>query len=130
MKETKPQHRAMSILCSSFPRENSQLKKSDTNITMLTEEQIQRLAKKLSEEHGDDEEQCVKHVRFIDTVSEIFHVLLPEEQQEVFRKTLEGEFFESIIQRSFRLGKKFHEIYWMCRLKVDLTQMRLLAGKL
>ena len=130
MKETKPQPRAMSILCLSFPRENSQLKKSDTNITMLTEEQIQRLAKKLSEEHELDEEKCEKHVRFIDTVSEVFHVLLPEEQQEVFRKTFEGEFFEGLIQRSFSIGEQIRKIYWMCRLRGDLTQMSLLAEKL
>ena len=130
MKGTKPLHRAMSILCLSFPRENSQLKKSETNITMLTEEQIQRLVKKLSEEHGYDEEQCEKHVRFIDTVSEIFHVLLPEDCKELYKKILEGEFFEGIIQRSFSLGKQLREIYWICRLKVDLTQMRLLTDKL
>ena len=53
---------------------------------MLTEEQIQRLAKKISEEHGDDEEQCEKHVRFIDTVSEMFHVLLPEDKKELYKK--------------------------------------------
>ena len=125
MKETKPQHRDMSIQFLSFPRENSQLKKSDTNITMLTEEQIQRLAKKLSEEHDDDEEECEKHVRFIDTVSEIFHVLLPEDCKELYKETLEGEFFEDIIQRSFSIGKQLREIYWICCLRVDLTKMRL-----
>ena len=97
---------------------------------MLTEEQIQRLAKKLSEEHELDEEKCEKHVRFIDTVSEVFHVLLPEECKELYKKVLEGEFFEGLIQRSFSLEKQIREIYWICRLKVDLTQMSLLAEKL
>ena len=129
MKGTKPQQRAMSILCLSFPRENSQLKKSDTNVTMLTEEQIQILAKKLSKEHEVDEEQCEKHVRFIDTVSEVFHALLPEEQQEVLKKTLEGEFFERLLQKSFSLGKQIINLYRMCQIRVSSTQLRLSLKK-
>ena len=86
---------------------------------MLTEEQIQRLAKKLSEEHDVDEEECKEHVRFIDNFSEAYHALLPEERKEDFKKALEGEFFEGLIQRSFSLGKQVREIYWMFRLSVD-----------
>ena len=89
---------------------------------MLTEEQIQRLAKKLADKHGDDEKECEKHVRFIDNFSEVYHALLPEERKEHFKKALEGEFFEVIIQRSFSLGKQIREIYCMCRDRVDLTQ--------
>ena len=89
---------------------------------MLTEEQIQRLAKKLSEEHGVDEEECKEHVRFIDNFSEAYHAFLPEERKEPFKKALEGGFFESLIQRSFSLGKQIREIYWMCRLRADLNQ--------
>ena len=92
---------------------------------MLTEEQIQRLAKKLSEEHGDDEEECEKHVRFIDNFSEVYHALLPEEYKEHYKKVLEGEFFEDIIQRSFSLGKQIREIYLMCRGRVDLVTNKL-----
>ena len=97
---------------------------------MLTEEQIQKLAKKLADEHGDDEEECKKYVRFMANSSEKLHAFLPEGKKKLFKKTLEGEFFEGIIQRSFSLGKQLREIYWICRLRVDLTQMRLLADKL
>ena len=96
---------------------------------MLTEEQIQRLTKKLSEEYELDEEECEKNVRLIDTVSEFFHVLLPEECRELYKKTLEGEFFEGLIQRSFSLEKQIREIYWICRLKVILTKTSLLMDK-
>ena len=97
---------------------------------MLTEEQIQRLAKKLSEEHTVDEEKCKEHVRFLANFSEVVHALLPEDSKELFKKSLEGEFFEGLIQRSFSIGEQIRKIYWMCRLKVNLTQMRLLADKL
>ena len=80
---------------------------------MLTEEQIQRLAKKLADEHSDDEEECKGHVRFIDNLPEVVHVFLPEDKKELFEKTLEGEFFEDLIQRGFSAGKEISKI---CRL--------------
>ena len=96
---------------------------------MLTEEQIQRLTKKLSEEYELDEAICEKNVRFIDTISEVFHVLLPEECRERYKKVLEGEFFEGLIQKSFSLEKQIREIYWICRLKVILSKMSLSIDK-
>ena len=72
---------------------------------MLTEEQIQILAKKLADEHGDDEEQCKGHVRFAVNLSEIAHCLLLEDKKETFKKGLEGGFFEDLIQRCFSVGK-------------------------
>ena len=67
---------------------------------MLTEEQIQRLAKKLADEHGDDEEECKGHVRFADNFSEVIHVFLPEPAKELFKKTIEGEFLA--LKNSFK----------------------------
>ena len=96
---------------------------------MLTEEQIQRLAKNLSEEHKVDEEECEKHVRFIDNFSEVFIALLPEDSKELYKKTLEGEFFEYLIQRSFSVGKQLHNISLVFQAKVAITKMRLLADK-
>ena len=96
---------------------------------MLTEEQIQRLAKNLSEEHKVDEEECEKHLRFIANFSEVFHVLLPEDNKELYKKTFEGEFFEYIIQRSFSVGKQLHNICRLCKANVAITKMRLLADK-
>ena len=92
---------------------------------MLTEEQIQRLAKKLSEEHAVDEEECKEHVSFIANFSEVVHALLPEDSKELYKKTLEGEFFEDLIQRSFSIGEQIRKIYKMWRLKAVLTQLRL-----
>ena len=96
---------------------------------MLTEEQIQRLTKKLAEEHEVDEEQCEKHVRFIDEFSEIVHALLPEESKELYKKILEGKFFEGIIQRCFSIGEEIYGIYWLCQAMLSITQMRLLLDK-
>ena len=44
---------------------------------MLTEEQIQRLAKKLADEHGDDEEECEKYVRLMANSSKVAYAFLP-----------------------------------------------------
>ena len=95
---------------------------------MLTEEQIQRLAKKLADEHGDDEEECKKHVRFIANVSEVVHAFFPEDKKELFEKTLEGGFFEDIIQSSFSIGKQISKIYWMCWFRVNITKLRIYLG--
>ena len=78
---------------------------------MLTEEQIQRLAKKLSDEHGDDEEECKEYVRFMANGSEVVHSFLPEG-----KKAFEGEFFEDLIQRCFLAGKEISKI---CRLIIN-----------
>ena len=86
---------------------------------MLTEEQIQRLAKKAADEHGFDEEECKEHVRFADNFSEVVHVFLPEAAKELFEKTLEGEFFEELIQRCFRVGKEIIKIRWMIIHKIN-----------
>ena len=91
------------------------LKKCATNVIMLTEEQIQKLAKKFADEHGDDEEECKKYVRFMANSSEKLHAFLPEGKKELFKKTLEGEFFEDLIQRVFITAQQISKIYWMCR---------------
>ena len=62
------------------------MKKCATNVIMLTEEQIQKLAKKLADEHGDDEEECKKYVRFMANSSEKLHAFLPEGKKELFKK--------------------------------------------
>ena len=77
---------------------------------MLTEEQIQRLAKKLADEHGDDEEECEKHVRFMANSSKAAYAFLPENKKELFKKALEGEFFEYLIQEGFSLGIQLGKI--------------------
>ena len=92
---------------------------------MLTEEQIQRLAKKLSDEHGDDEEECKEYVRFMANGSEVVHAFLPEDKKELFKKAFEGEFFEDLIQRGFSIGKQISKIYWMCHVRMITTQLRL-----
>ena len=76
MKGTKPQHRAMSILCLSFPRENSQLEKYDTNVTMLTEEQIQRLVKIAVDEIDYDENKAEKELRIVANLTNSVYYLL------------------------------------------------------
>ena len=86
---------------------------------MLTEEQIQRLAKKLADEHGDDEEQCKGHVRFAVNLSEVAHAFLPEDKKEPFKKALEGEFFEDLIQRCFSVGKEIIKIKWLIYHRVN-----------
>ena len=91
---------------------------------MLTEEQIQRLAKKLADEHGFDEEECKEDVRFIDNLSEVAHVFLPEDKKELFKKTLEGEFFEDLIQRCFRVGKEINKIRWLINHKINFTELK------
>ena len=78
---------------------------------MLTEEQIQRLAKKIADEHGYDEEECKEYVRFMANRSEVFDIFHPES-----KKNLEGEFFEELIQRSFLAGKEISKI---CRLIIN-----------
>ena len=90
---------------------------------MLTEEQIQRLAKKLADEHVIDEEQCKEHVLFMDNLSEVALVFLPEDKKELFKKTLEGEFFEDLIQRYFRAGTEIVKIARMISLKTKLAQI-------
>ena len=86
---------------------------------MLTEEQIQRLAKKLSEEHGDDEEECKKHVLFTVSGLKIVYAFVPEDKKELFKKAYEGEFLEDLIQKSFILGKQINKLYCMCRDRVS-----------
>ena len=90
---------------------------------MLTEEQIQRLAEITAGEHGFDEEECKEHVRFIDNLSEVVLVFLPEEKQELFKKTLEGEFFEYLIQGYFRVGAEIVKIARIISLKKQLAQL-------
>ena len=95
---------------------------------MLTEEQIQRLAKKLADEHGDDEEECKKHVLFMVSGLKTVYALIPEDKKELFKKAYEGEFSEDLIQRSFSLGKQISKLYRMCRVRVISTQLRLSLG--
>ena len=64
------------------------MKKWETNVTMLTEEQIQRLAKKAADEHGFDEEEGKGHVHFADNFSEVVHVFLPKPQKSFSKKPL------------------------------------------
>ena len=74
---------------------------------MLTEEQIQRLTKKLADEHGYDEEECKERVRsMVKDCSEFFNAFLPEDKKELFKKAFDGEFFEDIIQISLSLLKQ------------------------
>ena len=54
---------------------------------MLTEEQIQRLVKKLSEEYELDETICEKNVRFIDTISEVFMFSYPKHAESFTKKS-------------------------------------------
>ena len=82
---------------------------------MMTEEQIQRLAKKLSDEHGDDEEECKKHVLFTLSGLKIAHAFVSEDKKELFKKAYEGEFLEDLIQESFILRKQIDKISCMCR---------------
>ena len=86
---------------------------------MLTEEQIQRLAKKLADEHGDDEEECEKHVRFMVNSSKVAYAFLPENKKELFKKNLEGEFFEYIIQEGFSLGIQLGKIIRLIDNKIN-----------
>ena len=86
---------------------------------MLTEEQIQRLAKKLADEHGDDEEECEKYVRLMANVSKVTHAHLREDKKELFKKALEGEFFEDLIQRSFSLGTQLSKIFRLINNKIN-----------
>ena len=79
------------------------MKKRGTNVTMLTEEQIQRLAKKLVDKHDDDEEECKEYVRFMLNGSED-------------KKDFEGEFFEDLLERCFLVGKRISKI---CRLIIN-----------
>ena len=66
------------------------------------------------------------HVRFIDNLSEVVHVFLPEDKKELFEKTLEGGFFEDLIQRSFSVGKEINKIRWLINHKVNSTQLKLI----
>ena len=86
---------------------------------MLTEEQIQRLAKKLADEHGDDEEECEKYVRFMAYTSKATYAHLCEDKKELFKKTLEGGFFEDLIQRSFSLGTQLNKIFRLINNKIN-----------
>ena len=95
---------------------------------MLTEEQIQRLAKKLADEHGDDEEECKKHVLFTVSGLKIFYAFIPEDKKELFKKAYEGEFLEDLIQKSFILGKQINKLYLRCWDRVSSTQLRLSLG--
>ena len=98
------------------------LKKCETNVTMLTEEQIQRLAKKLADERVFDEEECKKRVLFMERVSELALVFLPEDKKELFNKIFEGPFVEDLILRYFHIEKELVEIAWMLSLKKKLAQ--------
>ena len=97
---------------------------------MLTEEQIQSLAKKLADEHGDDEEECKEHVRFIVNLSEVVLVFLPEEKQELFKKSLEGGFFEYLIQGHFHVGAEIDKIARIISLKKKLAQLSIDLSRL
>ena len=95
---------------------------------MLTEEQIQRLAKKLADEHGDDEEECKKQVLFMVNGLKIACALMPEDKKELFKKAYEGEFLEDYIQKSFSLGKQISKLYWRGRDRLSSTELRLSLG--
>ena len=96
---------------------------------MLTEEQIQRLAKKLADEHGVDEEQYKGYVRFVDNFSEIVSAFLPEDKKEVFKKALEEGFFEDYIQRCFSVGKEIVKIGWLFNHRITSTELKLVLSK-
>ena len=71
---------------------------------MLTEEQIQRLVKKLADESVLDEEVCKEYVCFMDkTISDAL-VPLPEDKRECLEKILQGGFFEGFIKAYFLVG--------------------------
>ena len=73
---------------------------------MLTEEQIQRLAKKIADEHGRGEEESKELVRsMVNYCSVVVNSLCPEH-----KKVFEGEFFENLIQSCVRLGKEISKI--------------------
>ena len=99
------------------------LKKCETNVTMLTEEQIKRLVKKLADEHGFDEENSKKYLLFIESFSESALVLLPEDKKELFNKIFEGPFVEALILRYFRIENEICKIAWMLSLKKKLAQI-------
>ena len=90
---------------------------------MLTEEQIQRLVKKLADEHGFDEETLKKHVLFIESFSELVLVFFPEDKKELFNKVFEGPFVEDLILRYFRIANEIVEISWMLSLKKKLAEI-------
>ena len=71
---------------------------------MLTEEQIQRLAKKIACGYGFDGEECKEHILFIVNLSEIALILLDEDKKELFKKAFEGGFFEHLIEHLIELS--------------------------
>ena len=90
---------------------------------MLTEEQIQRLQKLIADEHHDfDEEQCEESVRFADRVFEGALVYLPEDIQELLKKTFEGGFFEDLIQGCFRVGNEIVKITSLVQHKINSNE--------
>ena len=97
---------------------------------MLTEEQIQRLAKKLADEHGDDEEQYKVYVRFVDKISEIVYAFLHEPKKEVFKKAIEEGFFEDYIQRCFSVGKEIVKIGCLFNHRMTSTKLKLVISKM
>ena len=99
------------------------LKKCETNVTMLTEEQIQRLVKKLADEHGFDEEEWKKHVLFTENFSEFVLVFVHEDKKELFNKIFEGAFVEDLILRYFCIANEIRKIAWMLSLKKKLAQI-------
>ena len=101
MKGTKPQQRAMSILFLSFPRENSQLEKSDTNVTMFTEEQIQRLVK-IAVDEDYDENQAEKEIRLTANLLKSVHDFLTIFGYGETMKKAVGFFEEEIFRRQLR----------------------------
>ena len=60
--------------------------------------------------------------------SKVAYAFLPEGSNELFKKTLEGEFFEDLIQRSFSLGIQLSKIFRMCHSRMITAQLRLSLG--
>ena len=71
---------------------------------MLTEEQIQRLAKIIACGYGFDEEECKEHILFIVNISEIALILLDEDKKELFKKAFEENFFQHLIEHLIELS--------------------------
>ena len=49
------------------------------------------------------------------TVQKSFMLFSPKAKKSFSKKTLEGEFFEDLIQRVFITAQQISKIYWMCR---------------
>ena len=53
------------------------------------------------------------------TFQKLIMLFYQKNAKRISKKSLEGEFFEGLIQRSFSIGEQIREIYWMCFRSAD-----------